>query len=294
MKEITNTTSSTLFLKEIAVYSPFHSQLMYFLGDPQSPASPRKNPAGYKYSSIEPASLRRSSRSSSVSSLASSRSFSILDIEDNENLRLLMDEINPSEMSERDQRNAMIVLNIFLSVMTVITMVTQTVVTPLYVDAMSGIEVKSDAFIAGFLTCMWIPVIFFAIHFCFSFGRSFKKIIKPPDQFLYVFVAGTLAGLSNILVALTSLSLRTPTYLQGILQQTLVPFTAVSRFLIIGKGNIAQTITRTTHSAGSNVHQITMFKGIALVFQVSAHGRCVAFLFFSLGYFSHWNQVFLG
>ena len=209
-----------------------------YSGYPKSPASPRKHPPGFpRYSATDGGPpLRRSSRSSSISSLDSSRSFSISDIEYNENMRLLMDEISPSEMSESDRRKAMIVLNVFLAVMTVVTMVTQTVVTPLYVDAMSGIEAKSDAFIAGFLTCMWIPVIFFAFHFCFSWGRSFKKIIKPPDQLVYVFVAGTLAGLSNILVALTSLSLRTPTYLQGVLQQTLVPFTAISRFLIIGKG----------------------------------------------------------
>lgn len=192
--------------------------------------------------SASPASLtssRRPSRSASVSSTLSS----ISDTEYNENMALIIREMD----AENEQRTMRIILNVFLSVMTVITMVMQTVVTPLYVDAMSGIEVQSDAFIAGFLTCMWIPVIFFTLHFCFNWGRSFKKIVKPPEQLSYVFVAGTLAGLSNILVALTSLSLRTPTYLQGILQQTLIPFTAVSRFILIGKGNaIVSPILHTT------------------------------------------------
>ena len=158
---------------------------------------------------------------------------SISDDEYNEAVNLLNKDVNASKY---DERRTHIIVNVFLSVMTVATMVTQTVVTPLYVDAMSGNDVKSDAFIAGFLTCMWIPVIFFALHCCFSYKLSLREMIQPPDQLMYVFAAGTLAGLSNILVALTSLSLRTPTYLQGILQQTLIPFTAVSRFTIIGKG----------------------------------------------------------
>ncbi len=201
----------------------------------QSPSPSRKFPVGFEYTPS--GSLKRSPRSGSVSSMGSSFSISEMD---EENMKLLMDEISASELSEQEKKCLRIVLNVFLSVMTVITMVTQTIITPLYVDAMTDGKARSDAFIAGFLTCMWIPIIFFTLHFCFSWGRSFRKLVRPPDQLLYVFVAGTLAGLSNILVAVTSLSLRTPTYLQGILQQTLIPFTAISRFIIIGKGKAIQ------------------------------------------------------
>ncbi len=68
-------------------------------------------------------------------------------------------------------------------------------------------------------------------------------------------MAGVLAGLNGILVAFTVLSERTPTYLQAILHQLLIPFTAFARYVVLGAGKFYYAMV------GSRPHHIAFDMG---------------------------------
>ena len=123
----------------------------------------------------------------------------------------------------------------------VVTSILQTISFPLYTEIMNDTETGSDPFIASFLAYMWLPVIFWSIILifkaCGSYSTYNMNIFDVP--WFDLIMAGLLAGISQVLLALASLPHRTPVYMQAIFQQSLmIPFTALARYVILCKGKI--------------------------------------------------------
>jgi len=141
-------------------------------------------------------------------------------------------------IEEQEQSTWSKILNPLLSTLVVITSVAQTISLPLYAGSMNKDDTGSDPFIAFFLASMWFPIIFW----CILLIQLIVTCSKPAQlcllkvAWLEIFLAGLLAGLSQILIALSSAPDRTPPYLQSVFQQSLmVPFTAFARYIVLSK-----------------------------------------------------------
>ncbi|XP_077998905.1 uncharacterized protein LOC144451867 [Glandiceps talaboti] len=124
-------------------------------------------------------------------------------------------------------------LNIFLSFMTVIFTVAMNVSLPIFSDAAANSG--SDAYFVLFSCTLMFPPFFFIL-------LVISKLIDPSVSFRLkapmklVVIAGILNSLNGLFLVYASNSSRTPPALQAILSTSIIPFTVISRYVILKKG----------------------------------------------------------
>ncbi|XP_070561457.1 crt homolog 3-like [Ptychodera flava] len=123
-------------------------------------------------------------------------------------------------------------LNIFLSTMTVISTVAMNVSLPIFSEV--GNEF-SDAYYVLFSCTIMFPPFFFLL-LCISKLFDPKVGFMPKASMKFLVLAGLLNSMNGLFLVYASDPSRTPPALQAILSTSVIPFTVVSRYLILRKG----------------------------------------------------------
>lgn len=126
--------------------------------------------------------------------------------------------------------------NALLAVMNVISNVIMNVSLPVYAGTMES--VGSDIFVLLFITCCTISVIFTLLTLFVKYSKiDSSATLRPTSSYKILFLMGLFTAMNGILVVYASPPNRTPPYLQGILQSSVIPFTVLLRFVILRRGN---------------------------------------------------------
>lgn len=125
--------------------------------------------------------------------------------------------------------------NVLLAIMNVISNVIMNVSLPVYAGTME--TVGSDIFVLLFITCCTITVIFTLLTLFVKYSKiDSSATLRPTSSYKILFLMGLFTALNGILVVYASPPDRTPPYLQGILQSSVIPFTVLLRFVILRRG----------------------------------------------------------
>ncbi|PIK54190.1 hypothetical protein BSL78_08920 [Apostichopus japonicus] len=123
--------------------------------------------------------------------------------------------------------------NIFLTIITVLSSLMMNVTLPLYSNAMTK-EGHSE-YPVILLSAMWFPLFFFGIVLFAKFLSPSMSLRSSVSHRMMVLV-GFLNAINGILVVYASNTARTPPALQAILSTSVIPFTVVSRYIMLRKG----------------------------------------------------------
>ncbi|KAK6176499.1 hypothetical protein SNE40_014771 [Patella caerulea] len=125
-------------------------------------------------------------------------------------------------------------LNVFIAIMNIIMNVLMNVSLPVFAGTMN--EVNSDTYALLMIANVWFMLVFVVIMLAMKFFVNRSLSFKPCTQWKWLFVMGLTTTLNGIFVVFASPPNRTPPYLQGILATTNIPFTVLSRFVLLRKG----------------------------------------------------------
>lgn len=134
----------------------------------------------------------------------------------------------PKKKYSDNLRNIILaVLNLFFNIVVNISL-------PIYAGTMEKVGGDMYALLAQaaiYFTLLFILLTYFAKV---TIDRSIS--MKPTASFKILLLMGFLTTMNGILVVFASPPDRTPPYLQGILQTTVIPYTIIFRLLILRKG----------------------------------------------------------
>ncbi|XP_025080173.1 LOW QUALITY PROTEIN: uncharacterized protein LOC112555845 [Pomacea canaliculata] len=122
----------------------------------------------------------------------------------------------------------------------VITSVAMNVSLPVVAATMESVE--GNVFTVLLYSALWFPLVF-AVLALAAEGRTLKKVtvdkslsLAPTSTWRVYCIMGLTMGLNGLIVVFASPPSRTAPYLQGLLSTSLIPFTVLSRFLLLRKG----------------------------------------------------------
>lgn len=125
--------------------------------------------------------------------------------------------------------------NVLIAVFNVISNVLMNVTLPVYAGTME--TVGSDIFVLLFITCCIITVVFTLLTLFVRYSKiDSSATLRPTSSYKILFMMGLFTAMNGILVVYASPPDRTPPYLQGILQSSVIPFTVLLRLVILRKG----------------------------------------------------------
>ncbi|CAG2227093.1 crt homolog 3-like [Mytilus edulis] len=125
--------------------------------------------------------------------------------------------------------------NLLIAVMNVFSNVLMNVSLPVYAGTMEAIG--SDIFVLLFITCCSIAVVFTLLTLFVKYSKiDSTATLRPTSSYKILFMMGLFTAMNGILVVYASPPNRTPPYLQGILQSSVIPFTVLLRLVILRKG----------------------------------------------------------
>nr|XP_054750621.1 uncharacterized protein LOC129256445 [Lytechinus pictus] len=126
------------------------------------------------------------------------------------------------------------VLNIFLTIMTVLSSLMMAITLPLFSASMVT-ESSTDEYPVLFFTALWFPIFFLGLV-------AINKLIDPEMSLKstvshrVMAMVGGMNSLNGLLVVYASDPERTSPQLQAILGTSVIPFTVISRYIILRKG----------------------------------------------------------
>lgn len=125
--------------------------------------------------------------------------------------------------------------NAFIAVINVLSNVLMNTSLPVFAGTMEVIG--SDIFVLLFITCIIISVIFTFLTLFVKYSKiDSTATLRPTSSYKILFLMGLFTAMNGILVVYASPPDRTPPYLQGILQSSVIPFTVLLRLAILRRG----------------------------------------------------------
>lgn len=125
--------------------------------------------------------------------------------------------------------------NTLIAIMNVFSNVLMNTSLPVYAGTMEVIG--SDIFVLLFITCIIITVVFTLLTLFVKYTKiDSRATLRPTSSFKILFCMGLFTAMNGILVVYASPPNRTPPYLQGILQSSVIPFTVLLRLIILRRG----------------------------------------------------------
>lgn len=123
--------------------------------------------------------------------------------------------------------------NVFLTIITVLTSVLMNVTLPLYSNSMT--KDGGSEYPVLLLSSMWFPFFFFGLVFLTKFLSPSMSLRSSVSNRIMLLV-GFLNAINGVLVVYASSTSRTPAALQAILSTSVIPFTVISRYILLRKG----------------------------------------------------------